>query len=61
MTCMLDALKCMGLMVRVWEDVHHLDFFGMVVYAVVMRLRMLEISAHVFSVMVRSALLNLAQ
>ena len=24
MTCMLDALKCMGLMVRFWEDVHHL-------------------------------------
>ena len=21
---MLDALKCMGLMVRFWEDVHHL-------------------------------------
>ena len=24
MTCMLDALKCMGLMGRFWEDVHHL-------------------------------------
>ena len=24
MTCMLDALKCVRLMVRVWEDVHHL-------------------------------------
>ena len=24
MTCMLDALKCMGLMVRVWKYVHYL-------------------------------------
>ena len=24
MMCMLDALKCMGLMVRFWEDFHHL-------------------------------------
>ena len=24
MTCMLDALKCMELMVRCWEDVPHL-------------------------------------
>ena len=24
MTCMLVALKCMGLMGRFWEDVHHL-------------------------------------
>ena len=32
----------------------------MVVYAVVRSLRMLELSAQVFSVMVRSALLNLA-
>ena len=26
MICMLDALKCMGLMVRFWEGVHHLLF-----------------------------------
>ena len=24
MTCMLDALKCMGLMVRFWEEFYHL-------------------------------------
>ena len=45
------------------HDVHVrcLDLLCKVVYAVVMSLGMLEISVHVFSVMVRSALLNLTQ